>query len=458
MHKNFFCFILLLVLLVGSDSATARSYIRVTINDLPVVLAVPPVIESGRTLLPIRFVAQSLGASVQWSQSGTVTIRRGENTVILTKNSKLAIVDGRQVLLDVPSRLIHNRTFVPISFIARSLGTGISWDRNTRTISIRTEGNNVFAPVSQPTVPSGNNITTGNGQVLYIGMSAEMILALLGEPDRREISGLGYDWWVYNSNPGRLVLIEVADNRMASLYVDDPDWKVAGVRKGYTQTELEATHKLNSKVDIEYAGISYLLSLRSSQLAEEPVAVAGENILMFYRDNQRNHEVKGMRIFSKRTFLLAQRHARRVTWTGNRQPISPPKLEGDTLIRAQRGQERVMMDLVNAFRVQNGASPLTWLEELAVVSRSHSKDMFENNFFDHFSPTTGSLSDRVEKAGFDFLMAGENLAWGYADAVCANHGLINSPPHRRGMLNPQARQIGIGYQDRTYTQKFISLR
>src|SRR3990167_2936489 len=120
--------------------------------------------------------------------------------------------------------------------------------------------------------------------------------------------------------------------------------------------------------------------------------------------------------------------------------------------------ERVMFEFVNEERVKFGAKPLKWDENLAEVGRNHSKDMFERGYFSHFSPEGKDVGNRLEKAGIDYTAAGENLA--LAPTVSRAHtGLINSPGHRRNILDPSFGEIGIGAVDggiygKMFTQVF----
>ena len=120
--------------------------------------------------------------------------------------------------------------------------------------------------------------------------------------------------------------------------------------------------------------------------------------------------------------------------------------------------ERIMFEFVNEERVKFGAKPLAWSENLAKVGRNHSKDMFARGYFSHFSPEGKDVGDRLDEADIDYVAAGENLA--LAPTVSRAHtGLINSPGHRRNILDPSFGEIGIGAVDggiygKMFTQVF----
>lgn len=122
--------------------------------------------------------------------------------------------------------------------------------------------------------------------------------------------------------------------------------------------------------------------------------------------------------------------------------------------------EQKMLELVNAQRVKNGTKPLVWDESQAQVGRSHSKDMFERGYFSHYSPEGKDIGDRLDVAGIAYSIAGENLA--FAPSVTRAHdGLMNSPGHRRNILDPAFGKIGIGAVDggiygKMFTQVFTN--
>ncbi|AGB18615.1 copper amine oxidase N-terminal domain-containing protein [Thermoanaerobacterium thermosaccharolyticum] len=110
---------------------------------------IPPVIKSGTTLIPVRAVVESLGANVNWdAASNTVTITKGDKTIVFDLNNSKVYVNGTEVTISMPAMEISNRTFVPLRFIAESLGVKINYDNNTGNIDIE-DDNTQNSTVSQ---------------------------------------------------------------------------------------------------------------------------------------------------------------------------------------------------------------------------------------------------------------------------------------------------------------------
>lgn len=102
-----------------------------------------PIIKNGRTLVPVRFVSESLKAEVDWdSVNSIVTISLGENTAILKPGKNIMVLNDNPVELDVPPEIIEGRTYLPLRRLVEDvLDKNIFYDRNVIIIS---EKDNVF--------------------------------------------------------------------------------------------------------------------------------------------------------------------------------------------------------------------------------------------------------------------------------------------------------------------------
>ena len=117
-----------------------------TVNGVEqkVMMDIAPFIDSNRTMLPIRFVAEALGFKVEWDEpSRTVILTDKDNVVKIPVDTNKIIVNGNEYESDVKPVLRNNRTMLPIGNIARALGLvdgkDIIWDAATRTVVIKRE-------------------------------------------------------------------------------------------------------------------------------------------------------------------------------------------------------------------------------------------------------------------------------------------------------------------------------
>ena len=120
--------------------------------------------------------------------------------------------------------------------------------------------------------------------------------------------------------------------------------------------------------------------------------------------------------------------------------------------------EQEMFRMVNTERAKAGLALLAFDNPLRDVARAHSKDMFERGYFSHYTPEGLSPFDRMDDHGIEYSFAGENLALAPSTEL-AMQGLMNSPGHRKNILSPNFRKVGIGVIDggiygKMYSQEF----
>ncbi len=112
--------------------------LKAYVNDEKVILDAAPFIFKNRVMVPIRFISQSLGASVRWDpifKIVTITMPDGREVRLQVGNSTAAVgritangIVEQAVKLDAPPVIKNNRTFVPIRFIAEAFGAEVDWD------------------------------------------------------------------------------------------------------------------------------------------------------------------------------------------------------------------------------------------------------------------------------------------------------------------------------------------
>ncbi|MDD4028651.1 MAG: stalk domain-containing protein [Caldisericia bacterium] len=109
----------------------------VKINDQPVLMDAAPFILNGRTVVPIRIIAEAFGATIEWEGSTqTITILLKEKTIVMKIGSTIAQINDNPMILDAPPTIQNGRTFVPLRFIAEAFGATIEWEGSTQTITI----------------------------------------------------------------------------------------------------------------------------------------------------------------------------------------------------------------------------------------------------------------------------------------------------------------------------------
>lgn len=123
--------------------------------------------------------------------------------------------------------------------------------------------------------------------------------------------------------------------------------------------------------------------------------------------------------------------------------------------------EKKVVELVNVERQKNGLPALYLDNRISDVARTKSKDMADNNYFAHQSPTYGSAGDMLLKFGVTWSAWGENIASGQKSPEDVVSQWMNSPSHRENILSPNFALIGVGYCTNSsgktfWTQMFIN--
>lgn len=111
--------------------------VNVVVNNKPIDSK--GVIIDGRTMMPVRGVFEELGFDVSWdNDTKTATLKRSIVTVKMTNGEKGFTVNGKEITPDVPQQIIDGRFMLPLRAVAEAIGANVDWDGATSTASIST--------------------------------------------------------------------------------------------------------------------------------------------------------------------------------------------------------------------------------------------------------------------------------------------------------------------------------
>ena len=138
MKKILTLLITLVMVMALGFVATAQAPVTVTLDGKTIdceSYGSPATIVEGRTLVPLRAIFESLGATVDWDKdTRTASSKLGDTQIKLTVGEKTLYKNGTAVALDVPATIINGRTMVPARAIADSYGVSVEWNKETRTV------------------------------------------------------------------------------------------------------------------------------------------------------------------------------------------------------------------------------------------------------------------------------------------------------------------------------------
>ena len=152
--------------------------------------------------------------------------------------------------------------------------------------------------------------------------------------------------------------------------------------------------------------------------------------------------------------------------TGSKPTTSAPSTTAPSTTSSSNGQGngstsdssqfvKQVITLVNQERAKQGLKPLAEDSALDNMAMVKSKDMKNNNYFDHTSPTYGSPFDMMSKFNISYSYAGENIAEGQQTPQDVMNDWMNSEGHRANILNANYTLIGVGYYNGYWTQEFV---
>lgn len=133
MKKVFSGIFFTLVLIIPFLTVFAAN-IQIQIDGVAVASDVAPEMKNNRTMVPLRVISGNLGATVKWSDS-VVTLVKNDMEIHLDLNKGLAIKNGKSISLDAKPYIKNNRTMVPIRFIAESFGSEVNYENGIVTIN-----------------------------------------------------------------------------------------------------------------------------------------------------------------------------------------------------------------------------------------------------------------------------------------------------------------------------------
>ncbi|MEB7066063.1 CAP domain-containing protein [Mammaliicoccus sciuri] len=300
---------------------------------------------------------------------------------------------------------------VPESDLSRQIGQkvlnvqqGLQHEETAKKVELKTPDDQVFAI---------NNI--------QINQTKNEVEKKLGKPKRITANEYNEKWHVYHNDYQEFVMVSYDHDKVTGLYTNQD---LITSKKGITSKMNK--DKVRSILGEPEKAIEKD-KVKLIQNDEDYDVFKFDNIYttVFY-DKHENNQIKGiMQIASstedKRT---NQYHA-----------------ASDEYKKALELQN---FDLVNAERVQFGLPTLAYNERVSETARKHSQDMVNNDYFDHNNKQGMSPFDRLDRDGFNYVTAGENLAYGQISSIYAHHGLMNSLGHRKNILNKDYKELGVG--------------
>ena len=135
--KKIISLIFFFVVLMTSSNVLAAREVKVDFNSIEIEFDQPAIISEDRTLVPLRKIFETLGAVVEWDEEERkVTADKNGRIVSITIGSDELYVNGKAIKLDVPAKIINNRTLVPVRAISEAYDCEVRWNDKDSIVEI----------------------------------------------------------------------------------------------------------------------------------------------------------------------------------------------------------------------------------------------------------------------------------------------------------------------------------
>jgi Copper amine oxidase N-terminal domain len=190
-HQRHIKFGLLGLCILFSSVAAWGQGIAVQLDGRPLQFDQPPAMVGGRLMVPLRGIFEALKTDVVYDgPTRSIQATKGSRVVQLQLGSRTAIIDGRTIFLDVPADTIGGRTMVPLRFVSEALGADVKWEGATKTVKLSSTGGDVTDTTPPPdNTQTTNPSATGPriDRVFHSGTTAKnagdtLDIIVYGEP------------------------------------------------------------------------------------------------------------------------------------------------------------------------------------------------------------------------------------------------------------------------------------
>jgi len=257
----------------------------------------------------------------------------------------------------------------------------------------------------------------------------EQLIATMGIPNDIVNSRLDFQWYIYNYDYSNYVQFGVKDGVIVAFYTVSP----------LLRTDKQVTIG-NTKEEILEAYISPIKSIEKK--------IEGDNTIYLWYPTGNDSEMfllsdfKGYVTYFYDTYDGNKVYATLVMDKKIEQShITPYLLPTEQLIETT---ERQTLYITNAVRSINGVGILEWSEKAHISTTKHCLDMIERDYFAHISPDGVTPFTRMKNEGINYSLAGENLAFGFYDAINSVQAWYNSKTGHRENLLDDYLYVGVG--------------
>ena len=197
---------------------SADDCIKVMINGTYLDFDVQPIIQNNRTLVPLRAIFECFGATVNWDVgSQTVSCLLEDKKISLVVNGKNAYINAEICELDVPAMIIKDRTIVPLRFVAEALGAQVDWNSENKTVMInyeKTVNNSEPNDIKDKTIPDVDIMEDTEESVCH---AQDVLIVVSGAKFLTTLSDTNVAWIANLAGSSKIVEVILNDVEVQSM-------------------------------------------------------------------------------------------------------------------------------------------------------------------------------------------------------------------------------------------------
>lgn len=243
----------LLTMSISTTALAAKTDIKININGYQLNTNVPVEAVNGRTLVPMRAIFEAMGARVEWdNKTSTATGIKGNDTIKLQIGNNTASINGKKLSLDTPAIISKGSTLVPVRFVAESLGADVGWDGPNRLVTISTQDGIIYRDKLDIYFSSIDKNDLNREAYNGFYFSEKDIVKILGQPTSKSKPveyGYGgeHQDWIYQGKGIKIDMNRFGDGDYGTsfIYLESPfKYKTKeGIGIGSTKEQVVAAYK-----------------------------------------------------------------------------------------------------------------------------------------------------------------------------------------------------------------------
>lgn len=289
-----------------------------------------------------------------------------------------------------------------------------------------------------------------SGVSSYLGLTSEQVTRKLGDPERKEPSPFGYEWWIYGVNSESYLQLGVEKGKVVTLFALGDQLNTAPFKINESAKVLLKKYPPSQRVALDYQENHIQFQLQNEDLSTRPLIKSGDHWVQLYFDKFTG-KLMGVRYLTAGPLVIQRPYS--LVYQGTLP--DRPKVSQHVQAQINQSESREIFDISNILRSRHHVRLLTWSPKAGEAAYLHSQEMDDRHYFSHDSKWQGDLRKRLETQHVTFQMAGENIAAHYEDSISVSIGWLNSAEHRKNLLNPSFTQLGVGVYQDFYTQDFV---